>query len=792
MATQQRQHGLISDEYGFLVGSRRLEQGIESVDDKVQRIIEFLEKNAKPVRLVNSQTVAQNQVAKDVSKLVTLTEKSHKEIQKTKVANSQTLRNGGNIKNRQADENSNLSTRPTRTVNSQTGATNSSESAGSSATELSTDQPTRTVNSQTSQQAQNRQRDANGRFIGGEGEQSKSGGGLFKGMTQAVRNGFLQANSDGQNLDPSLDALYEVKNVLSPVGRFAGLMLRPLGALFKSRKRNEPLSREEEKHNKKEIKLLERIARMGGGGGGLLGGLLGRGGGFLGKLFKGGGKLLKFGKGIPLVGALLTAMSFSGWSGKSTKEKGSTVGAGVGGIAGGAIGSLLGPVGTIVGASVGAWVGDKLGGVVAPYFKVWTDSLVKADIPAMLSKAWDGFISLIKKAFEATPIGAAQTAGSKLLQWGRGVADTVKSTISEAYNDTVGDSGQSAGGAHKSGGKGIGWVSSKFESGGNYGAANKDNKGWAYGKYQFNSDTGGLNQFFNANPEYREQFKGLNPSSEAFNKKWRALAKSDPNFSKAQDKAAYEKFYKPREPLAKNLGYKLDNEGVRESLFSASIQHGGVDNILRDASKAKGFKDMTPEQQVKAFYEARKAYVQRIKIDGGENVKQGLYKRYQAESKLAIEAAKNDKGMSATPNTATPKATAQPTATTKIKTPKGADALAKFALNAEMPTATPVATPQKTGTPKSTALPPTISKPPVVPSLSMKPTINMKAQPIQFRSAAKVEAIPKIETVPEMHTSPKPMLVQSVNSGDNIGQNLSDRGLAHLVTGGLGENRYGA
>ena len=126
MATQQRQHGLISDEYGFLVGSRRLEQGIESVDDKVQRIIELLEKNAKPVRVVNSQTVAQNQVAKDVSKLVALTEKSHNEIQKTKVANSQTLRNN--------DENR-IATCPTKVVNSQTGATNSSASVGSSATE---------------------------------------------------------------------------------------------------------------------------------------------------------------------------------------------------------------------------------------------------------------------------------------------------------------------------------------------------------------------------------------------------------------------------------------------------------------------------------------------------------------------------------------------------------------------------------------------------------------------------------------------------------------------------------
>ena len=419
MATQQRQHGLISDEYGFLVGSRRLEQGIESVDDKVQRIIEFLEKNAKPTKVVNSQTVAQNQVAKDVSKLVTLTEKSHKEIQKTKVANSQTLRNGGNIKNRQANENSSLSTRPTKVVNSQTGARNSSASVGLAATELSTDQPTRTVNSQTSQQAQNRQRDANGRFIGGEGEQSKSSGGLFKGMTQAVRNGFLQANSDGQHLDPSIDALYEVKNVLSPVGRFAGLMLRPLGALFKSRKRNEPLSREEEKHNKKEIKLLERIARMGGGGGGLFGGLLGRGGGLLRMV---GGGLLRM-VALPI---LALAGAFFG------------------------------------GFKIGQIINEKVGG--------WINTLIEADIPKKISEAWNGFITklselipdVLKKAFEATPFGAAQKAGSAAWDW---VKEKVTGTNVPKYllqkqhggygvdAAPASDSGQSAGGAHKPSGK---------------------------------------------------------------------------------------------------------------------------------------------------------------------------------------------------------------------------------------------------------------------------------------------------------------------------------------------------
>lgn len=688
MATQQRQHGLISDEYGFLVGSRRLEQGIESVDDKVQRIIEFLEKNAKPTKVVNSQTVAQNQVAKDVSKLVALTEKSHKEIQKTKMVNSQTLRNGGNIKNRQANENSSLSTRPTKVVNSQTGARNSSASAGSSATELSTDQPTRTVNSQTSQQAQNRQRDANGRFIGGEGEQSKSSGGLFKGMTQAVRNGFLQANSDGQHLDPSIDALYEVKNVLSPVGRFAGLMLRPLGALFKSRKRNEPLSREEEKHNKKEIKLLERIARMGGGGGGLLGGLLGRGGGLLRMV---GGGLLRM-VALPI---LALAGAFFG------------------------------------GFKIGQIINEKVGG--------WINTLIEADIPKKISEAWTGFIAtlselipdVLKKAFEATPFGAAQKAGSAAWDW---VKEKVTGTNVPKYllqkqhggygvdAAPASDSPQSAGGAHKPSGKAgknftpekakkIAEVANRigvnpndlasiisFETAGSFSPSAKNPKSSATGLIQFMSGSGGTKGKYYGMT--RDQFSGL-----SFDEQMNYV----------------EKYYKDR---------GFDGK-TKRSLADAYTAVTGY-----------GYKKGTQAYDLNSVWDTNGNNV----IDKGEMVKS---KDFQAHQKDYYQDQPSNQS------------TAQP-----AKTP--------------------------VTTPKATALPPTISKPPVVPSLSLKPTINMKAQPIQFRSAAKVEAIPKIESVPEMHTSPKPMLVQSVNSGDNIGQNLSDRGLAHLVTGGLGENRYGA
>ena len=257
-----------------------------------------------------------------------------------------------------------------------------------------------------------RQRDANGRFVGANSEQSTLGK-LAQTIGTTIK-GVMPSNPQG--VDPTLDAINEVANVLSPVKRAAGFMLRPLTGWMKSRKRNEPIPKEQSDHNRRQVKLLQRIADNLQSRGGLLGGLgklLGAGGGLLGSLFggllgkgkglgKGLSKILKFGKGLPVIGALLTAMSFSDWGTKSTKEKGGTVGSAVGGVAGGAIGSIFGPVGTIAGAAIGSWVGEKLGGIVAPYVKEWTDSLIEADIPSMISK-------LVSLALKLTPIGMAKS-----------------------------------------------------------------------------------------------------------------------------------------------------------------------------------------------------------------------------------------------------------------------------------------------------------------------------------------------------------------------------------------------
>jgi hypothetical protein len=265
-----------------------------------------------------------------------------------------------------------------------------------------------------------RERDANGRFVGANTEQSTLGK-VAQTIGTAIK-GIIPSNPQG--VDPTLDAINEVANVLSPVKRAAGFMLRPLTGWMKSRKRNEPIPKEQSDHNRRQVKLLQRIADNLQSRGGLLSGLgklLGAGGGLLGSLFggllgkgkglgKGLSKILKFGKGLPIVGALLTAMSFSDWGSQTTKEKGGTVGSLAGGLAGGALGSILGPVGTIAGAAIGSWVGDKLGGVVAPYVKEWTDSLIDADIPTMISK-------LVSLALKLTPGGLVATGAKSIYDW---------------------------------------------------------------------------------------------------------------------------------------------------------------------------------------------------------------------------------------------------------------------------------------------------------------------------------------------------------------------------------------
>jgi hypothetical protein len=181
-------------------------------------------------------------------------------------------------------------------------------------------------------------------------------------------------------------------------------------------------------------------------------------------------------------------------------------------------------------------------------------------------------------------------------------------------------------------GRGLGWLSAKYE--GKVGSANKDidqngnPAGWAYGKYQFNSAKGGLSKFFADNPEYAAKFKGLKPETTAFKARWQQLAKDDPKgFESAQDKSAANLWYKPAQAAYSKAGFDLKNEGVREAIFSSSIQHGGVVRKLLPLLQKNAKKDisrMSPEEQIRLIYKGRAQYHPR-----GNS-------RYQNEMKSAL------------------------------------------------------------------------------------------------------------------------------------------------------------
>ena len=191
--------------------------------------------------------------------------------------------------------------------------------------------------------------------------------------------------------------------------------------------------------------------------------------------------------------------------------------------------------------------------------------------------------------------------------------------------------------------KGIGSLPAHFESGNNAAAANKDNYGSAYGKYQFNSAKGGIEMFYASSPKYAAILKQYTPGTKAYNDKWVSLATNDPDFEKAQDKAAYDKWYAPALPTAKSNGFKVDNVGVQEAIFSASIQHGGVNTVLNNAGKTPGFANMSPQDQIKTLYAARRRYIQSLSsVSAAEKV--GIGKRYDKELPAALAIAGAGRG----------------------------------------------------------------------------------------------------------------------------------------------------
>lgn len=791
MAIIERDFGLKADAQGFLLGVKKLGQDVAQIDTNVEKILDILGNHA-PVKdfkqALNQSRLTQN-TAKIAANSATLLQS-----QKQAITLLSSL-SQGQLEQDVSQQSQIISAGHSSSNNANVDANNTQSPLPQQTGEQNTDSQSpqiinnervnnRENNSDTVSQNNVRQRDSRGRFVG-SGEDEKKG---FLGkIVQAIKSGF---SSDTSSIDPSIEAMREVGQVLEPVGKVAEFTLRPFG--FRNKEKNKPLSRDEERHNRRQIRLLERIARMSSRGGsssgnssfagGLLGGLLSLGGGLLkgaggllGGLLKKGlgglGGLLKFGKGIPLIGTALSALTLSDWDKQNTEQRGESVGSISGGVIGGALGSFLGPVGTIAGAAIGSWLGEKLGGIVAPKISEWTDSLIKADIPKRISNAWDTFTGGLGDYFK-----------EKI----NNIKENTKEVVNDA-KDTVGSVGDFA--AYQ--------ADKMLAKLGNKEAierlAQRDRGEIGFTPQNYKAKTTNNTSLGQVAADTGEALS-TQPSTSKYAPLLDEIAKGESK-SGAFGTSGYDAVYggakvKPSKPVSQmTIGEVKEYQKQLIKAGSGSSAVGRYQFIKNDDAFAKmtaqaGLKDTdifdaTAQDRLAVHYMGGEKKVDKLLKTGNDAALANVVARQWASMKNASGRGNYDGdrignfarhgGISAMQkarqqilaNEAQPKPTN--TVLTKAPTP---------IVNGL--TTTPLAILPKAQTPAFSLMRPTQQ-------VEVKPSVISQTQ---HKIAA--PQIPKPESVKEPIGTPSPMMVRNVDNSQQITQNLSDRHLAHLVTGGLG------
>ncbi len=729
MAIIERDFGLKSDAQGFLLGVKKLGQDVAQIDTNVEKILDILG-NYAPVKDFK-QALHQSQLSSDTAKIAANSDnllQSHRQLVTLLNSSTQSQSSSQNAGKTQSPKPSVDLNHPNRPPQ---GAGNPDPFPL-----INLDHPNRPpqnagqANNQPppepNEQPQNagdvppinnneRQRDENGRFVG-SGETEKKG--FLSKIVQAIKSGF---SGDSSSIDPSIDAMREVGQVLEPVGKVAEFTLRPFG--FRSKEKNKPLSREEERHNRRQIRLLERIARMsrGGSNGGLGSGLAG---GLLGGLLRGAGGLL--------------------------------------------LRAVMSPIALLAGAFFG---GYKLGEIIAPKISEWTDSLIKADIPKRISNAWDTFTGGLSDYFK-----------EKI----NNIKENTKEVVNDA-KDTVGSVGDFAAYqtdrllaklgnkeaierlAQRDRGE-IGFTPQNYKA--------KTTNNTSLG--QVAADTG--------------QALTTQPSGHKYAPLLDEIAKGE-SLSGAFGTSGYDAVYggakvKPSKPVSQmTIGEVKEYQKQLIKAGSGSSAVGRYQFIKNDDAFAKmtaqaGLKDTdifddTAQDRLAVHYMGGEKKVDELLKTGNDAALANVVARQWASMQNASGRGNYDGdrignfarhgGISAMQkarqqilaNEAQPKPTN--TVLTKAPTP---------IVNGL--TTTPLAMLPKAQAPAFSLMRPTQQ-------VEVKPSAI--SQP-QHKIAA--PQIPKPESVKEPIGTPSPMMVRNVDNGQQITQNLSDRHLAHLVTGGLG------
>lgn len=713
-------------------------------------------------------------------------------------------------------------------------------------------------------------RDMRGRFLPRDKAQGAPGGladthtdsPALRGMANRIVGAIQNSGAGAEEADPAIKAFNEVAR---PMARGYELLaggdkqkrqegwLRRIWTSLAGFRKEESLFNKE---TNKRLKSLDEKQQLGKKSGGLLGDLLGALGGMLtripglgglmktggavlggaGKAVMGAGRgLLGLGKGalkrIPFLGSLLAvggaASDIFDTENDNTltrREKDQHDGKAVGGAAGsiggmlagaklGAmVGALGGPIGAaiggVVGGAAGMFFGDQAGQILGETVGGWVNDLRSADIPGMISSAWQAPTSAIMSGWDATTKflqdgwnsatdvlkkgwdtakGATKAAGQwvadkanaandfikdktgvgikagavavkdKAVELGGKAVDATKAGAVAlkdkavdagsgaidwaAKNTTVGKAASKAwDGAKAAGNWVLGQTSKLFESGkggaGTVSSGKGDLGGASYGTYQLSSSQGTLQQFLKAS-KYGEQFAGLQPGTPEFNAKWKEVAKADPEFGNAQHDFIKQTHFDPQMAKLAKGGIDLSGRGaaVQDAVWSTSVQFGGRSSLIEKALAGKDVSKLSDAEVVAAIQDYKVANNDKLFANSSAGVRAGTANRAAAEKEQLLALANAPQNV-ATADVATP---AMP----------------------QMPAPVSYAAPKM-------------------------PAVSASA------SAPSVPSAPSMPSVPEAPPVTVPLAsggsdrpIQVSMPTPDAGQDIRDRQLAHIVTGGF-------
>lgn len=345
--------------------------------------------------------------------------------------------------------------------------------------------------------------------------------------------------------------------------------------------------------------------------------------------------------------------------------------------------------------------------------------------------------------------------------------------------------------------QGLGYISSRYE--GNIGSAHKDNIGSAYGKYQFNTE-GGLPQFLKDNPQYAAQLaEGGAPGSAGFNKKWEQIAKDDPTgFLAAQEASGRKQYYDPAIKKAGSLGFNTDDRGIQEAMFSGAVQHGGWNSkVLPRIAKNYDLKSMSAPDQLKAIYAERRKYA-------SENLKgndlKNVLARYDSEENNTVDLsiASKSKAPDTAPEPSAPAMASisdDPTQGGRYKYEKLEGG--KIQVTDSQDGAISLASDEQANAFRKQEGKQYLDKVAAINANDIPAHYNLAAGPVNTQVQTASATSPRVPTfAPPPIMGEAPPVIQPLASDSNrnltvtmptpdVGQDVRDRGIAHIVTGGL-------